>query len=184
MITSKNMLREYLKYEKSLYFGDEKTALVKGFLLNSKNYRIWNFIKTLRHAEYHKNKKGGFLSQLLFAYYHRRKYSLGYVLGFEIPENCFEKGLRIYHYSSIVINEDARIGEDCTISGNLCIGNKGPGTKSPVIGSHVTLGYGAIIIGDIKIADKVTIGAGSVVTKSIPDVGAAVAGVPASIRKR
>ena len=182
MITDKKTRKEFLAYEKKLYFPEGEKGLLRGLLLNSKEYRVWRYIRTLRYAEYYKNKKSTPLSRLLFAFYHRRKYCLGYSLGFEIPENCFDQGLMIYHFSPVIVNEDARIGKDCRISGNLCIGNKGPGTKSPVIGDRVSLGFGAVILGDIRLADEVRIGAGSVVTKSVLCPGAVAMGVPAAVR--
>ena len=47
-------------------------------------------------------------------------------------------------------------------------------------GKHFKLvGYGAIIIGDVEIADNCVIGAGAVVTKSFTKKGSVIAGVPA-----
>lgn len=48
------------------------------------------------------------------------------------------------------------------------------------IGSHVNIGWGAVINPGIKIGDHVVVGANSVVTKDIPG-GCVVAGVPARI---
>lgn len=190
MIRNKKELKEYLAYEKALYFGGKKGSRLQAWLLRSKFYRIWQFLWTLRQAEYHKNRSacGGRSPRLLqlwdkmaFIWYHRRKYVLGNRLGFEIPENCFDKGLMIYHIAPIVVNEDARIGADCRITGNFCIGNTGAGTKSPVLGKGITAGWGASVIGDIRIADGVTIGAGSVVVHNVLQEGATVAGVPGKV---
>ena len=94
MIRNKKELKEYLAYEKALYFGGEKGSRLQAWLLRSKFYRIWQFLWTLRHAEYHKNRStcGGRSPRLLqlwdkmaFIWYHRRKYVLGNRLGFEIP---------------------------------------------------------------------------------------------------
>ena len=56
-----------------------------------------------------------------------------------------------------------RIGEDCILHGQNCIGNKGDADASaaPVIGKNVDIGVGASVIGDIFIADDVKIGAGA-----------------------
>lgn len=48
------------------------------------------------------------------------------------------------------------------------------------IGSHVNIGWGAVINPGIKVGDHVVVGANSVVTKDIPS-GCVVAGVPARI---
>lgn len=180
MIQDKKDLKEFLAYERALYFGGENSSWLQAWLLRSKFYRIWQYLWTLRHAEYHKNRNT-LWDKAAFIWYHRRKYVLGNRLGFEIPENCFEKGLLIYHIAPIVVNEDARIGENCHVTGNFCVGNTGAGTKSPVLGKNVTAGWGCSVIGDIRIADGVTIGAGSVVTRTIKQYGATVAGVPGKV---
>ena len=180
MIRSREELEEYLACERELYFGKSRAELLKGRLLGSKMFRIWQFLRTLRLAEYHKNGNGMW-HRAAFFWYHRRKYALGIRLGFEIPENCFEKGLMIYHIAPVVVNEDARIGEYCRITGNCCIGNTGADTPSPVLGSHVTLGWGCSASGDIRIADHVTVGAGCVLVKSVSQEAAHVAGVPGRV---
>lgn len=180
MILSKQDLKEYLTCEKALYFGGEKSSLPAAFLLRSKTYRIWQYLRTLRHAEYHKNNNS-FGHKIAFAFYHRRKYILGHRLGFEIPENCVGRGLQIYHIAPIVINEDAKMGDFCCIAGNFCLGNTGPGTKSPVLGNGVNAGWGSCVIGDVKVADHVVIGAGCVLTRTVEKEGARVAGVPGRI---
>jgi acetyltransferase-like isoleucine patch superfamily enzyme len=56
-------------------------------------------------------------------------------------------------------------------------------SKGPiVIGDHAWLGTGVIVLGKVRIGSGSVIGAGSVVTKDIPD-GAIAAGVPARVAK-
>lgn len=50
---------------------------------------------------------------------------------------------------------------------------------APTIGNNVEIGFGAVIIGKIKIADGIKIGANSVVTKSFLEPNITIAGVPA-----
>lgn len=52
----------------------------------------------------------------------------------------------------------------------------------PVIGDNVSLGANVTIIGDVHVGNNVTIGAGSVVVKSLPDNCVAV-GNPAKVIK-
>lgn len=47
------------------------------------------------------------------------------------------------------------------------------------LGSRVFVGYNAIILPGVTIGDDVVIGAGSIVTKSFPEGGVVLAGVPA-----
>ena len=69
------------------------------------------------------------------------------------------------------------IGRDCWINQQVTIGftNK---TDCPRIGDGVTIGVGAIVIGDIVLGDGATVGAGAVVVHDVP-AGATVVGVPA-----
>lgn len=180
MIQSKAELKEYLNCEKEMYFGRDKTAFFPSFLIRSKTYRIWQYLKILRYTEYYKNVTS-LWNKAMYIWFRRRKYIVGHRLGFEIPENCVGKGLMIYHIAPIVINEDAKMGEYCCIAGNFCMGNKGPGTASPVLGNGINIGWGSCIIGDVRVADNVVIGAGCVLTHSIEEPGAKVAGVPGKI---
>lgn len=54
--------------------------------------------------------------------------------------------------------------------------------RLPRIGNYVILGANVCIVGDIEIGNNVMIGAGAVVTKSVPD-NCVVGGVPARIIK-
>lgn len=146
---------------------------------------IRKYLRCLRRQEYYINTaKGSRIKGLLGLLYERKKNRLGMLLGIEIGPNCFGKGLSIWHAGSIVVNPDARIGENCTLHGANCIGNNGKGKGVPRIGDHVDIGYGAVIIGNIEIADHVTIGANAVVNKSVTEPGCTVAGVPAKVIRR
>lgn len=107
----------------------------------------------------------------------------------EIPWNVkIGRGLTIYHGQGIVLSSQVVMGNHCTLRHYTTIGNKqAPGgghTASPVIGNYVDMGCNTCIIGDITIGDHVTIGCGSVVTKSIP-ANIVAAGNPATeIKKR
>ena len=69
--------------------------------------------------------------------------------------------------------------------GNNCIGNNGKEVKACLtIGNNVDIGYGATIIGDIKIADNIIIGANSLVNKSFLESGVVIAGCPAKVIKK
>ena len=121
-------------------------------------------------------------NKILQYYFSRKKNLLGIRLGFVINAGCFDIGLKIYHYGSIIVNPKSRIGKNCTIHGNCCIGSKGTfPDDSPVIGNNVDIGQNAQILGGIYIADGVKIGAGAVVTKSVLVPGVTVVGVPARI---
>jgi len=75
------------------------------------------------------------------------------------------KGLFIQHGFSTIIAADS-VGENCWINQQVTIGYEQ--NRYPVIGNHVRICCGSIIIGDVHIGDNAIIAAGSVVTKDVP----------------
>ncbi len=137
------------------------------------------FLYYLRKEEYYINTSNeNKIKRFLGLYYDRKRNKLGNQLGIEINPNCFEKGLTIFHVGSIIVNPSARIGENCKLHGANCIGNNGKTEDVPRIGNNVDIGYGAVVIGGITIADNVVIGANAVVNRSVLIPGSVVAGIP------
>ena len=105
-------------------------------------------------------------------------------LGFSIPTNVFGPGLAIVHLGTIIINEQAKIGENCRIHPGVVIGASGGGLNAPTIGDNVYIGPGVKIFGEIKLANNIAIAANSVVNKSFQNEGFAIGGVPAKELKK
>jgi serine O-acetyltransferase len=81
------------------------------------------------------------------------------------------RGLRLPHPQNVLIGCCTEIGEFCTIYQNVSIVWNGfqPTVPSrPSIGDQVLLGTGVIVLGDISIGSYSLVGAGTVVTRSIP----------------
>ena len=76
-------------------------------------------------------------------------------------------GLFIGHNAPIQINPGTIIGDNCNISQCVTIGtnHNNPAT----IGNNVYIGPNVCIVENVNIGNNVTIGAGSVVTKDIPE---------------
>lgn len=152
------------------------------WLIRPEKYYIGRYMRFLR-----KEEKYTFVrpNQLLAFWYKGRKNRLGARLGFIISAGCFAEGLQIEHYGSIIVNPKARAGKNCKIHGNCCIGSTGGYPDySPVIGDNVDIGQGAQILGGIRIADGVKIGAGSVVVKDVLTPGVTVVGIPGKVLER
>ena len=101
------------------------------------------------------------------------------------PGASVGKRFFIDHGAGVVIGETAEIGENVSIFQGVTLGGTGKekGKRHPTIGNNVVIGAGAIILGAIHIGDNSRIGAGSVVTKSVPP-DSTVVGNPSWIVKR
>ena len=75
-----------------------------------------------------------------------------------------------------------KIGTNCTILPMVLFGNKRPDiiNNTITVGDNCYISTGATILGPVKIGNNVTIGAGAVVVKDIPD-NCIVGGVPAKV---
>lgn len=155
-------------------------------ILRQEGYYTYRFFLHLRKYEYLIKQK----TTLWITFrrvWHLMQYSRFAVkCGFSIGDGVLGEDVTIYHRGNILINPNARVGEGCIIHGSCCIGTGHlDNDKCPVIGKNVEIGYGAVLLGDIRIADDIIIGANSVVTKSFEEPGIVIAGVPAvKIRNR
>jgi len=89
--------------------------------------------------------------------------------GIEIhPGAKIGRRLFIDHGMGIVIGETAEIGDDVLLYQGVTLGGTGKekGKRHPTLGSHVVVGSGAKLLGNIHIGDWVKVGAGSVVVRS------------------
>ena len=122
--------------------------------------------------------RGGVVYWVLAKYKFRK---ISVKLGFSIPINVFGPGLSLPHRGNIIVNPQTRIGENCRIHVGVNIGAHHD--KAPKIGNNVYIGPGAIIFGDIEIADNISIGANATVNKSFTDPNVVIAGTPAKVVK-
>ncbi|WP_256838338.1 serine acetyltransferase [Ornithinimicrobium faecis] len=105
-----------------------------------------------------------------------------WILGVEIPWGTpIGRRLRVFHGVGIVINDRAVLGDDVAIRQSVTIGNMQDDGPCPTIGDRVELGAGCIVIGDISVGSDARVGAGAVVTKSVPPGGTAL-GTAATVR--
>ena len=108
------------------------------------------------------------------------------ITGIEIhPGATIGRRLVIDHGMGVVIGETAIIGDDCLIYHGATLGGKKPGDRQhtegrrhPQIGSDVTVGAGACILGDVSVGDGARVAAQAVVVNDVP-AGALAVGIPA-----
>ena len=89
----------------------------------------------------------------------------------------------IDHAMGVVIGETAEVGDDVMLYHGVTLGGRSMERvkRHPTVGSRVTIGAGARVLGPVYIGDDVQIGANSVVVKDVP-AGAIATGIPAVIR--
>ena len=128
----------------------------------------------------------GFVKLLCISYMIIYKGLVCWFLGIELPlKSKVGPGLRLFHGQSLVVHEAVEIGSNVTLRHCTTIGVKTTGDGSlgvPRISDDVDIGANAVIIGRLLIGRGAIIGAGSVVTKDVPEGGVAV-GNPAVVLK-
>lgn len=181
---TRNELKALLAEEMQIYGLLKKNIFEKCFR-HTKNYAIWKAVKSLRIYEYRcsvrdncDNKILKHFHSLLVRLADRKKNKNCEKVDIELTPNMIGKNIRICHDNVVIFGI---VGDNCTFHGNNVVGNKrtGAGNEIPKIGSNVDVGYGAMIIGDVEIADNCVIGAGAVVTKSFTKPGSILVGIPA-----
>ncbi len=171
MIKTRKDLKEYLKHD-----GIHYKSVSSGFLKRINSRRIdtpisdqlyiWKYIYAMRHVEYHINNKSFYNRFMHKIWLHiLRRYS--YKTGFQISPNTCDKGLHIYHYGYIIINQNARLGKNVTIYPG-CIVGQTSSRECPIIGDNVILYSGSKIIGKCRIGDNVIIAPNTVIYKDVP----------------
>ena len=173
MINSKQQYREYVKQDQ-LALGRRHDAHPRLF-----GDEIWKFEILLRKVEYDLNCRHGVIGKLVGKWHKMRFHRLSVRLAFTIPPNVFGPGLSIPHYGTIVVHGNVRAGKNCRLQEGVTIGATNGSHEAAVIGDNCYFGSGAKVIGAVRIADDVAVGANAVVTRDIAEPGTTWAGIPA-----
>lgn len=166
--------KEYIAKDKAVYNRNDWYWVIRTFLLSDDEGLIWKCVKYLRKEEYYFAKH----NMLLCYYYQRKKNRIQKKAGFVLERNTIGRGTKIWHHG-VMIHSEAKVGENCCFHGNNCVGNIGRDEGAPTLGAGVKVGIGAMIIGNVELADGIIVGAGSVVNRSFLEPGITIAGVPA-----
>lgn len=169
-------LKEYLQADLFRYSGAKATCYFLKAL--SPSLPAFRYTFLLRHASvFPKSSIRGFLYRVLLRHF-------SYKYGFQIqPNTRIGKGLYIGHLGTVVINGKAEIGDNCTLTHLVTIGQINRGSKAgcPKIGNNVFIGAGAVVVGKIVIGDNVLIAPNAFVNFDVPS-NSIVAGNPATVR--
>lgn len=179
MIKTKKELIDILKMDA---LANNRTSLK----VHNKTYDIiWYYIVCMRKCDFYNsryrdehNKYLRYLKYKVFKRIHLKWKKLSIRLGITMGYSNIGGGFSIVHYGCIAINGGCVIGKNFRVHEGVCVGSTS-GSNVPIIGDNVFVGSGAKIIGNIRIANDVQIGANAVVVKSIEEPGTTWAGVPA-----
>jgi serine O-acetyltransferase len=109
-----------------------------------------------------------------------------WITGIEIhPGATIGHKFFIDHGMGVVIGETAEVGDHVTLYHGVTLGGTSleKGKRHPTIGSNVTIGAGAKVLGAIEIGANSRIGANAVVVRPVPE-NSVVVGVPGQIVHR
>lgn len=172
------ILRRQIYEDRLAYFsGNEKKA--RSMFANFGRPGL-KYMSLYSKADFFQNK-----NKLIAKYYFLRKRFYGEKFGLQIGTSLnghIGNGFKIVHNGLLIIHGSAIIGDHVTVHQGVFIGQGINSSEDvPKIGNDVYIAPGAKILGNVKIADNVTIGANSVVTHDIIEPGVTVAGAPAVI---
>ncbi len=99
--------------------------------------------------------------------------------------NSIGKGLIIGHWGRIIINGNAKLGNDMMITHNVTIGRDIRGKRKgvPTFGNRVCIRANSTVVGNVHIGDDVLIAPNTFVNFDVPD-HSVVIGNPATIHHR
>lgn len=161
-----------------IHYGECKDDILTCMKLRPFKFNLfWSFCYLLVFDKTYRN--------LFYRRVGNAKYMMWYWLW---PHPCFTlasdmeigKGFQCIHPFATIVNAK-KIGDNFSVRNNVTIGNNKRGDR-PQIGDNVSINANAVVIGDIKLGNNVVVGAGTVLTKSVPD-NCVVVGNPAYILK-
>lgn len=171
-INNKKELKEFLEYERKNY-GRRSTRMPL-ICIRESSY-LWKYNVLLRKTEYYVNtgnKLMSFIYRAILAKY-KNKHQI------YIPINTFDRGLKMMHLGPILVNGRVKGGKDIALHINTSLVAGGTNDGTPVLEDGVVVGVGAVILGDIRLAKNIAVGANAVVNKSFEEENIAIAGIPA-----
>lgn len=101
------------------------------------------------------------------------------IYGIELPPKAvLGRRLKISHQGCIVLNQGARLGDDCRIRHCVTIGGMGSMAKperrgQPWLGDNVYLSVGATVLGPVNLGNGCLIGPHALVMDDVPEDGRA-----------
>lgn len=182
-ITTRRQLNYWIRLDFESYKMEHPIAARFTY---SENWELFAYMRNLRYLEYYTNKSTQYpWDKLLRGWYwlkHRRNCKR---MDIHIAANSVGPGFHMVHRGFRRCGFLAKVGGNCEILPMVLMGKKRPDlTEFQIsIGNNCYIGTGVTILGPVTIGNNVTIAAGAVVTKDVPD-SCIVGGVPGKIIKK
>lgn len=138
---------------------------------------IMLYLEAMRKASFYSHQNGLF-KKLIYSFWKIRHYRLGVKLGYDIGVDVLGYGCVLGHPGTIVIGETNRIGNYAVLHTSTCISN-----NSKIIGDGLYLAAGAVITSKLILGNHISVGANSLVNKSVECDDVMVGGAPSVIKK-
>lgn len=183
MIQSKRDLKFYIAADRIMNGFPERKSL-KEILVNwidrPVSGLILRYLRAMRYYSYYKNtvKRKFSTKMLLMLVWHRRWNKMSLKLGYSIGPNSLGYGVVLPHHGTIVVNENAQIGNFSVLHTSTCIAG---GEKQ--IGDFFYMSSGSQVVGSLVLGDNVSVAAHSLVNKSFGD-NVLLVGTPADVKKK
>jgi serine O-acetyltransferase len=178
MIKTKKDLNFYLKEEMHRAGFESISKYYLSIWLGKEQAHTLRYLRNLRHYEYYHNTNHKFLE----IFFHIKHLRMSIRYGIHIGLNMVGYGFWMPHFAGGIIVNCLKMGNYCSASGGVVIGNKDSEENKPTIGNEVSFHMGCKIYGKINIGDNVRIAPNSVVINDIPS-NVAVSGIPTKVIK-
>lgn len=166
-IRSRAELRAWMKQDLEQYRKNGSFPGSRWHWWHGLQFPVIGWQRTLRRTEYVTNTWTGTIWRPYVLLWKAHFLRSSIRLNLEIPLHVFGPGLTVAHYANIVVNPDARAGANCRIHPGALIGESKD--KCPVIGDDVYIGNGAIVVGGVRVGNRVKIGPHALVRESLED---------------
>ncbi len=77
------------------------------------------------------------------------------------------EGLTVVHPQGLIVGSRVVVGRRCRLYQGVTIGDRYKSNRKPVLGDDVTVYANATILGDVRIGDRVVVGAGTLVVRDV-----------------
>lgn len=182
MINNIESLKKFIEKDLGIYRSSffELIYIIKEKLKGNHDVVKHEILYSLRKYEYYLNANKIGMRKWFWHFIFRNRQ---FVHDIYISPNSIDEGCTIMHPGFRRVASYCKIGKGVTLLPMILIGKKKPGMKvEVVIGDNCYISTGVTILGPCRIGNNVTIGAGAVVTRDVPD-DVTIGGIPASIIK-